>query len=243
MKGKLNYFSKGELFLWGGSVVIVILSFFLFDRGNYSTLAASLIGVTSLIFCAKGNLVGPLLMVVFSVLYGAISYTFAYYGEMITYLGMTLPMEIITLISWIKNPYEEKKAEVRVNRIGTGEMVFLWVLTAVVTLIFYFILSAFHTANIIPSTISVATSFFAVYLTFRRSASYAVGYAANDIVLVILWALASAENRSYFSVMICFVIFFVNDLYGYVNWKRMERRQTEDTLEKQFEPNIKKFEK
>lgn len=226
-KGKMSYFSKGELLLWSCSIITVLLSFFLFDRGNYSALAASLLGVTSLIFCAKGNLIGPLLMVVFSLLYGAISYTFAYYGEMITYLGMTLPMEIVTLISWLKNPYQGNKAEVRVNRIGKGETLFLWILTAVVTIIFYFILSAFHTTNIIPSTISVATSFFAVYLTFRRSPYYAVGYAANDIVLIILWAMASVEDRSYVSVMICFITFFVNDIYGFYNWKRMEHRQME----------------
>ena len=27
-------------------------------------------------------------------------------------------------------------------------------------------------------------------------------------------------------VIICFVMFLVNDLYGFVSWKRMEKRQT-----------------
>lgn len=72
------------------------------------TLIASLIGVPSLIFCAKGNPVGQILMIVFSILYGIISYGFAYYGEMITYLGMTLPMAVFSLVSWLRNPYEDK---------------------------------------------------------------------------------------------------------------------------------------
>ena len=38
------------------------------------TLAASLIGTTSLIFNAKGNPIGQALMIVFSLLYGVISY-------------------------------------------------------------------------------------------------------------------------------------------------------------------------
>lgn len=33
-----------------------------------------------------------------------------------------------------------------------------------------YILAAFDTSNLIPSTLSVTTSFIAVYLTFRRSA-------------------------------------------------------------------------
>ena len=90
----LQYFSRAERLLWGLSVVFIVGSFCVFDRENYLTLAASLIGVTSLIFNAKGNPIGQVLMVLFSLLYGFISYTFAYYGEMITYLGMTRPMAV-----------------------------------------------------------------------------------------------------------------------------------------------------
>lgn len=86
----LRYFSRAERLLWGLSVVLIGA----FDRENYLTLAASLIGVTSLIFNAKGNPIGQVLMVIFSLLYGIISYTFAYYGEMVTYLGMTMPMAV-----------------------------------------------------------------------------------------------------------------------------------------------------
>lgn len=90
----LQYFSRAERLLWGLSVVFIVGSFCVFDRENYLTLAASLIGVTSLIFNAKGNPIGQVLMVIFSLLYGIISYTFAYYGEMVTCLGMTMPMAV-----------------------------------------------------------------------------------------------------------------------------------------------------
>ena len=189
------------------------------------TLAASLIGVTSLIFNAKGNPIGQALMVVFSLLYGAISYTFSYFGEMITYLGMTGPMALFALIAWLRNPYKGNRAEVAVNKIGKWESAFMYALTTVVTVVFYFILDHFNTANMIPSTISVTTSFIAVYLTFRRSPYFALAYAANDIVLIVLWIFAARENISYLSVIICFVMFLVNDLYGFINWKRMEQRQ------------------
>ena len=226
-----TYFSKSDIILWVLSVILIIISFFLFDRENYLTLYASLIGVTSLIFNAKGNPFGQLLMVVFSLLYGVISYTFSYYGEMITYLGMTMPMAIFALISWLRNPYNGNRAEVRVNTVGKKETVFMWIGTAIVTVIFYFILEYFNTANLIPSTLSVTTSFLAVYLTFRRSPYFAIAYAANDIILIILWTLASIHNSRYVSVTVCFVAFFVNDIYGYINWQKMKTRQN-STLEK-----------
>lgn len=100
-------------------------------------------------------------------------------------------------------------------------------LTIAVTAAFYFILSALGTANIIPSTISVTTSFAAAYLTARRSPYYALFYAMNDIVLIVLWALAAAEDSGYISVVICFAVFLINDVYGFISWKRMEKNQTE----------------
>ena len=192
------------------------------------TLIASLIGVTSLIFNAKGNPFGQLLMVVFSILYGIISYTFSYYGEMITYLGMTLPMSVFALISWLKNPYKGNKAEVEVNSVHKAEILFMCVITVFVTIVFYFILKFFNTANIIPSTISVTTSFIAVYLTFRRSPWFALAYASNDIVLIVLWIMASLYDTRYISVVVCFFAFLVNDIYGYVNWCRMKARQSKE---------------
>ena len=226
MKKLFSYFSKMELILWSVSVIFIIVSFCIFDRESYLTLIASLIGVTSLIFNAKGNPIGQALMIVFSLFYGIISYTFAYYGEMITYLGMTMPMAIFALIAWLKNPYKGNKAEVKVNSIGKAEQLLMWLLTVGVTFVFYFILDYFNTANIIPSTLSVTTSFLAVYLTFRRCPSFALAYAANDIVLIVLWVLASLADIRYISVVVCFVAFLFNDIYGYISWQRMKRRQS-----------------
>ena len=225
MKKLLSYFSKGEWRLWIGSVTGIIGAYFLFSGGDGLTLLASLIGVTSLIFNAKGHPVGQVLMVVFSILYGIISYTFRYFGEMITYLGMTMPMASLALFSWLRNPYKGNKAQVTVSSLTGREWVFGTVLTILVTIAFYFILSAFRTANLLPSTLSVTTSFLAAYLTYKRSPWYAVAYAANDVVLMALWVMAALVEPGYVSVVVCFAAFLVNDLYGFINWRKMEKKQ------------------
>lgn len=223
---KTSYFTAGEIILQAVSITAIIAAFAIFDRESYLTLAASLIGVVSLIFNAKGNPFGQLLMVIFSLLYGIISYGFSYYGEMLTYLGMTMPMAVFSLISWLKNPYQGNLSEVEVNTISHKEHILMWCITAAVTLGFYFILRALGTANLIPSTISVTTSFIAVYLTFRRSPLYALGYAANDVVLIVLWTAASFERVEYLSVVVCFAAFLANDIYGFYSWQKMKNRQS-----------------
>lgn len=220
-----KYFSALEIMLWCVSVALIIASFVIFGGNGILTLVASIIGVTSLIFNAKGNPIGQALMVIFSILYGIISFTFSYYGEMITYVGMTAPMAVFALVVWLRNPYNGNKSEVRVNRLKKRDIIFMTALTAIVTFSFYFILDFFHTANIIPSTISVTTSFLAVYLTYKRSPFFAIAYAANDIVLIILWTMTAVTNTSYISVIVCFSMFLVNDIYGFVNWSKMQKRQ------------------
>lgn len=225
LKKLTGYFTKFELILWGASVLMIVSSFLIFDRNSYFVLTASLIGVTSLIFIAKGNPFGQFLMIVFCLFYGVISFSFSYYGEMITYLGMSGPMAVFSMIVWLRNPYQDNKAEVKINKLSHKEIVFMSVLALFVTAVFYFILKAFSTANLLVSTISVTTSFLAVYLSFRRSPFFAFAYAANDIVLIILWILAAMTDISYLSVIICFVVFLANDIYGFVNWTKMHKRQ------------------
>ena len=94
-----------------------------------------------------------------------------------------------------------------------------------VTVAFYFILRALNTANLIVSTLSVTTSWFAAMLVFFRSPYYGVAYGLNDVVLVILWVVATVKNPEYLPMVINFSVFLLNDLYGFVNWQRMHRRQ------------------
>ena len=226
MKGK-NLFetlTKFELILWGLSTLTIMLSFLLTPDKDLWSLAASLIGAAALIFLAKGYVIGQVLVIIFSVFYGIVSYFFKYYGEMITYLGMSAPMAILATISWSKN-LNNDSLEVKVRRLTKKTVLGAIVLTPTVTVVFYFILNALGNANILFSTLSVATSFLAAYLTYFRSPYYALGYAANDIVLIILWVMAAAKEPYCTPMIFCFVTFLFNDLYGFYNWSKMEKRQ------------------
>ena len=101
----------------------------------------------------------------------------------------------------------------------------MWLLTAAVTVLFYFILKYFNTSNLLISTLSITTSFIASYLTMRRSRFYALAYSLNDIVLIILWVLASIDNIEYISMVTCFIAFLINDIYGFINWTKLLNKQ------------------
>ena len=204
-------------FYYDGTPVLTMLS---------STLSSFVsMGLTALIFISKGYVIGQVLLIIFGVLYGVISFEYRYYGEIITYLGMTAPIAGLAVISWLRHPYKDSN-EVEVNRhLKLSTWLTLIFLTAAVTVGFYFILKALGNSNLLFSTISVTTSFLAASLTFLRSPYYGLGYAANDAVLITLWVLAALEDPGYVPMIFCFVMFFINDLYGFFNWRRMSKRQ------------------
>lgn len=223
--GSIKSLTKFEWVLWICSVLTVVTAFIF--SGDVLNLVASLIGVTALIFVAKGLVLGQVLTVVFSIFYGIISFELRYYGEMITYLGMTAPIALAAVFSWLRHPYKDT-AQVEVSRISSKQKAMLGIGAAIVTVGFYFILKAMGNSSIVPSTISVTTSFMASALTFLRSPYYALGYSANDVVLIVLWVIATMEDISYLPMVFCFIAFLANDLYGFFNWKRIEKSQQKD---------------
>ncbi len=225
MNNPMKALSKREWGIWLSSLGIVLFSNLAGKEFDLLTLAAACIGVTSLIFAAKGNVWAQILMIIFSVLYGVISFRFRYWGEMITYLGMTLPMAVWSTVTWMKNPSQENGNVVEIQILQKKHIHLLVVCTAVVTMVFYHILKALQTPNLLFSTISVSTSFLAAALTLLRSSYYAMGYAANDVVLIVLWVLAALENPAYAPVVVNFSIFLLNDLYGFMSWKKRELQQ------------------
>ena len=190
MNNPIKSLTRREWCLWLASLAVVLIANQITPELDPLTMTAALVGVTSLVFAAKGNVWSQVLMIVFSILYGVISFRFHYWGEMITYLGMTLPMAVWSTVTWLKNPSKENGSEVAIQTLARS-----------------------HLAALAASTVAVASY-------------YAVGYAANDVVLIVLWVMASMENPAYIPVAVNFAIFLLNDLYGFVSWKKREVLQT-----------------
>lgn len=216
--------TKFEWTLWMSSIFAVLLSFFLSGMQDVLSTIASLIGVSALILLARGAWQGQVLCIVFAALYGIVSIRMQYYGEMLTYLCMSLPMAVISLISWVRHPFKESN-EVEVARLSKRILLVMVGSAAVVTTIFFFLLRALGNAALGISTVSITTSYVAAFLTFCRSPYYALGYALNDIVLITLWIIAAVNSPSSSPMVICFVMFFFNDMYAFFNWCRMQKKQ------------------
>ena len=222
MKNPFNRLMKKEWMFYLISLTVVICSNFFAEKINVINLIATAIGVTALIFIAKGDVFGQVLCVIFASLYSITALEHRYYSEIITYLGMTAPISIATIVTWIKNPVKKGENVVKIRRFSVRELALTLALTMVVTVVFYFVLKVLNTPNLIVGTISIATSFLASFMMLRRVSYYAIGFALNDIVLIVLWGIASVTDLTCLSMVACFSMFLFNDLYGFIRWKKRE---------------------
>ncbi len=228
IKSALRALSKFERVLWASSIAIIIIAFSLSPELDFLVLAATLTGITALVFTAKGDVLGQIFIICFAILYAIVSFKQALYGEMISYLFMSGGIAVFSTISWLRHPYA--KNQVKINTPTPRALITIALLAIGVTVSFYFILGALGTASLAVSIFSMTTSFIASSFTLMRYPYYALAYSVNDIVLIVLWTIASLSTPSAIPMVVCFVIFLVNDIYGFTSWLRMAKIQKESKL-------------
>jgi nicotinamide mononucleotide transporter PnuC len=221
----IKYFTPFEWAMWLGGILIILIGFLLGEDKNYLSLLSSILGISCIIFNAKGNVWGQVIAIGFALTYGTLAYTKAYYGEMIIYFALMLPIHIASIVTWVKNKNGNAKGnEVKINSLSKREYVIASVAGCALTVGFYFLLKVLKTDNLIVSTISLISSLAAAYLMLRRCEYFAICF-----VVIVLWSLKlSTDGISVLPSVLSFIIFLLNDSYSFINWKRIKKRQRQN---------------
>ena len=215
-----------EICLLTISPIIVLISGILF-YSDAITIVTSIVGIICALFLAKGLVIGQFFGIAIVVLYSIVCYNNRFYGEMIIYIVIMLPMYIWGIVEWIKHK-NNKTQSVEVNSIKAKEWIVVSVCAVIIFVGFYFVLKALNTSELVISTLSVVDNIFAVYLLARRSKYGFVSYIINDLILIVLWGIPVVSgNLLVLAMLINPIVNLVNDSYGVVNWTRMQNKQME----------------
>lgn len=226
IKKFLKNWNSFEIYFLIFSSLIISICFLLGSDKNILALIVSLLGITTVICGAKGLVISPFINIIYNIIYIILCFSQKFYGEVLIYIFIMTPINIFTIISWLKNRSNENKDIVKVNKIEKKEYIILGIVSTLITFAFYFLLKSLNTSSLIISTLSLTDSFIASYLLFRRSSNYALVYIVNDIILIILWVTTiPSEGLKYLSIIVSFIIFLINDVYGLIMWKKREKKQ------------------
>lgn len=220
----LKDWSKFEKILLFGNIIVVSTVGIIF-KADLLTTACSIIGINTALLLAKGKNLGQLLGILITLLYSILSFKNKYYGEVLIYVFLMLPMFVVGTFSWIKHQ-NKKTNSVEINNIKAKEWIIVSIIFIGVFIGIYYVLKAFNTNELIVSTASVLASLFAVYLQVRRSKYSFSFYIVNDIILFILWGTPVFKGNYTLIPMLLDPVFnFINDLYGFYYWRKTEKIQ------------------
>lgn len=225
----LKDWNKLEKILLFGSMILVSVVAIIFESDILSTFCSILCIITALLV-AKGKNLGQVFGVIITILYSIVSFRNKFYGEIIIYIFMMLPMYIIGIISWIKHQNKETNT-VDVNKIKRKEWLLVNLISIVIFIGIYYVLKSFNTNELIVSTVSVVASLFAIYLQIRRSRFSFYFYIINDLILIVLWGIpVIAGNLLILPMVFNPTINLINDSYGVYNWRKLEEKQAKGNI-------------
>ena len=224
MKNILKNWTKLENSLLFGSIIIVSLIGIIY-KSDLLTMSCSIVGIITALLLAKGKNLGQVFGVLITLLYSVVSFKNKFYGEVIIYIFLMLPMYIVGIISWIKHQNKATNS-VEINKITNREWIIIFIVSVIIFIAVYFLLKIFNTSEILVSTFSVIASIFAVYLQIRRSRFNFYFYVINDLILITLWGIPVVKGNSLLLPMLFNpIINLINDSYGIINWRNLEKIQ------------------
>lgn len=221
MKEKINnYFATWNTFekVIFASSIVLILGLGLILKCDWLTTIVAFLGFFSALNQAKGNVLGQFVGVILAILYSIVSYRNRYFGEVIVYLVIILPLYIWGIFSWLKNR-DKKTEKVKQNVIGSKEWIMLLVGCVLLFVLLYQLLKYFDTSQLFVSTLSMIINISATYLLVRRSKYSFIFYIFNAIILLVLWGIP-VINGDYLLIPMVFdgILLLINDIYGFKSW-------------------------
>lgn len=218
-KKYLNSWSNFEIFLLLSSIYFIIILGFVV-KSNLLAISVAFLGVFSSLNRAKGKVLSQTTGIILSILYSIIAFQNKYYGEVIIYLFIMLPIYISSVYTWLK--YKNNKTnEVLQNNISKKTTLLLFIINFCLFFLLYFILKIFNTNQLLLSTFSMLVKLNAAYLALKRNKYSFIFYTISAIMLLMLWGIP-IFNGQYELLPMLFdsILLIINNIYGFVKWSK-----------------------
>ena len=198
-------------------------------KGTIIDMCYTILYFTTALLMSKGKVECYFVGFISVFFYGIVSFNQSYYGELLITILLTFPIMIVGIISWLRNRDKEDNTVI-INTLSIKEIIIVLISQIVMFWLYYYILKIFNTSLLIISTCSVVTSVLASYFEARRSELSLISYICNDLILISLWITPVIQGDSTkIPVLLCPTLLLINDIYGTYNWKRLKKKQTEQS--------------
>lgn len=216
-------FEKGLLTI--ATLLMVVLS--IVWKDTPIGLISSVTGIVSVILCAKGRVSNYVFGMIYVTAYALVAYRNKFYGEVMMNLLYYVPMNIIGFIAWTKAKkkavnMEEKEVETR-HMTAKGKIV--TIIVALIAIYGYYLLLNYMGGSLaFIDSCTTIVAIIAMYLQVTRYTESWIMWILSNLISIGLWAVAMVtQGSNNITMLLMWSAYLVNSIYGYINWKKLER--------------------
>jgi len=223
-----KYFKDWNTFekLWLGVFTLINIYLFFAWHDTLIGLVASLTGMLCVVLTAKGKISSFYVGLINILTYSYVAYGSKYYGDVMLNMLYFLPMTFVGIYYWKKNTKKEKEGEKLLINHLSWKNKFIWLVISLIIVVDYgFLLN--WLGGTLPFVDSVTTVFsiVATIMLTKRLTDQWMYWILVDIWSIVMWAFIFLRDGNEVSMLVMWSAFLVNAVYGYYNWRKMEREQ------------------
>lgn len=214
--------SKFELcWLVLSTVIMIVLSIIWGD--NTLALISGITGILGVVLAAKGKVSTYFFATINVAIYAYLTFNNHLYGEFMLNAFYYIPMNFIGFYLWSRHK-DEKSGEVEGKALTPKQIVILLAATAVIVIIYWQILTHLGGQLALIDAMSTVFSVIALIMQVARYAEQWLLWIIVNIVSVIMWILLIGKDSSAVTMVVMWIAYLFNSIYGYYNWKNLLRK-------------------
>lgn len=199
------------------SMIVIMLSLSLYWNDNLIGIIAGITGVLCVFMVNMRKLSNFFWGFINCVLYGYVAYTANYYGDMMLSWGFYLPFQFIGVAMWYNSMHGD--TEIVAKRIkGFKTILIMLIVGSIVTLGYSQLLEMMGGKLTI---IDATTTVLGVIATFFMAKGYReqwICWIIVNIMSIYMWVISSMSTGDGYGVLIMWVMFLFNSIYGSYTW-------------------------
>jgi len=227
-----DYFENWNWWDWSWTIVASVVGTWLgvtWGEGGWQTalsVVTMLTGLWCVILVAKGRIFNYYVGIVNILGYGYISYTYQLYGETMLNILYYLPMSFVGLYIWSKHKNTAVKDSVKVKCLTLQQREAYGALTVIAFLVYGIILRKMGDPYPFIDSCSTVLSIVAMWAMAWRYWEQWILWIIVDVVSVYMWYCVMVDSGTNdIALLVMWIAFLINAVYGYISWYRMVRNQ------------------
>jgi nicotinamide mononucleotide transporter len=222
-----EYFADWDLYerIWLIVFTCIIIVLSIYWKDSFTGILASLTGIWCVVLIAKGKIANYYFGIVNVVAYAYVAFGSQYYGEVMLNMIYFLPMQFVGIYLWRKRRVSNKKDDVKVIYMSNKQRIIWSFITIAGTILYGFFLKYLGGNLPFIDSSSTVMSVIAMILMVFVFVEQWVLWILVDIVSIIMWFTVMIKGGNDVAVLVMWVAFLVNAIYGLYNWIKLARKQ------------------